>query len=80
MLGLLSLPYEVLSNIVAHISFDDVFNLGQTCQDFQFLLMEESIAKIVVQVRLPSHSPTFEEQDHYFILDLKFQRLTTLSE
>jgi hypothetical protein len=50
MFGLLSLPYEVLSNIVANINFDDVFNLGRTCKELQFLLTEESICKSIVQV------------------------------
>jgi hypothetical protein len=50
MFGLISLPYEVLSNIVEHINFDDVFNLGRTCKHFRYLLTEESICKSIVQV------------------------------
>ena len=50
MFGLVSLPYEVLSNIVGNINFDDVYNLGRTCKELKFLLTEESISKLVVQV------------------------------
>jgi hypothetical protein len=50
MFGLLSLPYEVLSNVVTNIDFDDVFNLGLSCQGLKFLLKEESICKKIVQV------------------------------
>lgn len=50
MFGLISLPYEVLSNIVENINFDDVFNLGRSCKHFKYLLTEESICKAIVQV------------------------------
>jgi hypothetical protein len=50
MFGLVSLPYEVLSNIVGNINFDDVWSLGQTCKELSFLLREESICKLIVQV------------------------------
>jgi hypothetical protein len=50
MLTLISLPYEVLSNIVANVNFSDVFNLGRTCTELSFLLREESICKSIVQV------------------------------
>lgn len=52
MFDLLSLPYEVLSNIVEHINFDDVFNLGRTCRHFVYLLTEESICKTIVQTKV----------------------------
>lgn len=55
MFGLLAVPYEVLANIVGNLEFDDVFSLGQTCKDFQFLLLEESISKAVVQVSRTGH-------------------------
>jgi len=51
MFGLLSLPYEVLSNIVDNVDFDDVFNIGLTCKALKFLLTEDSICKSIVQVR-----------------------------
>ena len=51
MLCLVYLPYEVLSCIVSNIDFDDVFNLGITCKELNFLLTEESICKLIVQVR-----------------------------
>lgn len=51
MKGLISLPYEVLSNIVSNVDFDDVFNLSRACKELQFLHTEESICKAVVQVR-----------------------------
>ena len=51
MLDLISLPYEVLSNIVDNINFDDVINLGLACKHFKYLLTEESISKSIVQVR-----------------------------
>lgn len=51
MLTLVALPYEVLSYIVGEISFDDVFNLGQTCKALKFFLTEERICKSVLQVR-----------------------------
>jgi hypothetical protein len=50
MFGLITLPYEVLSNIIENISFDDVFHLAQTCKHFKYLLTEESISKSIVQV------------------------------
>jgi hypothetical protein len=50
MIGLISLPYEVLSNVVDNISFDDAFNLGRTCKHYRYLLTEESISKTIVQV------------------------------
>jgi len=50
MFGLVSLPYEVLSNIVGNINFDDVWSLGQTCKELSFLFREESICKLIVQV------------------------------
>jgi hypothetical protein len=51
MKGLITLPYEVLSNIVSNLEFDDVVSLGRTCRAFEFLRIEESICKSVVQVR-----------------------------
>jgi hypothetical protein len=53
MFGLISLPYEVLSNIIANIDFEDVFNLGQTCQALKFLITEESICMHIIQVSHP---------------------------
>ena len=50
MFNLLSLPYEVLSNIIANINFDDVFNLGLSCKALKYLLTEESICRLIVQV------------------------------
>jgi len=50
MLNLLSLPYEVLSNIVGNLDFDDYYSLGLTCTQLQFLLFEDGICKLVVQV------------------------------
>jgi F-box domain len=50
MLGLISLPYEVLANIVGGINFDDVFNLALTCKNFKYLIIEESICKSIMQV------------------------------
>ena len=50
MFGLISLPYEVLQNIVENISFDDAVNLGRTCKGFAFLYTEERICKAIVQV------------------------------
>jgi hypothetical protein len=50
MFGLITLPYEVLSNIIENISFDDVFHLARTCKHFKYLLTEESISKSIVQV------------------------------
>jgi len=50
MLGLISLPYEVLSNIVGNVSIEDAFSLGQTCQSLKYLLKEESICKLILQV------------------------------
>jgi hypothetical protein len=54
MFGLIYLPYEVLANIVGHVDFDDVFSLGLTCKALNYLLTEESIAKILVQVGFSS--------------------------
>jgi hypothetical protein len=51
MKGLIALPYEVLSNIVSSVDFDDVVSLGRTCKFFKYLHTEESICKNVVQVR-----------------------------
>jgi hypothetical protein len=53
MFCLISLPYEVLSNIIENISFDDVFNLARTCKHFKYLLTEESISKSIIQVSKP---------------------------
>jgi hypothetical protein len=50
MFGLISLPYEVLQNIVENISFDDAVSLGRTCKGFAFLQNEERICKAIVQV------------------------------
>jgi len=49
--GLIALPYEVLSNIVHSLNFDDVFSLGSTCRELSYLLTEESICKLIVLVR-----------------------------
>lgn len=54
MFGLIYLPYEVLANIVGHVDFDDVFSLGITCKALTFLLAEESIAKMLIQVGFSS--------------------------
>ncbi|KAK6597872.1 F-box domain-containing protein [Botrytis cinerea] len=53
MFNLLSLPYEVLSNIIANINFDDVFNLGLSCKALKYLLTEESICRLIVQNKIP---------------------------
>ncbi|QSZ33272.1 hypothetical protein DSL72_002860 [Monilinia vaccinii-corymbosi] len=53
MLNLISLPYEVLSNIIANIDFDDVFNLGLSCKAFRYLVTEESISKLIMQTKIP---------------------------
>ncbi|KAF7874281.1 hypothetical protein EAF04_002953 [Stromatinia cepivora] len=53
MFNLISLPYEVLSNIIANIDFDDVFNLGLSCQAMRYLVTEESICKLIVQTQIP---------------------------
>ncbi|ESZ94454.1 hypothetical protein SBOR_5172 [Sclerotinia borealis F-4128] len=53
MFNLISLPYEVLSNIIANVEFDDVFNLGLSCQALKYLLTEESICKLTVQTKIP---------------------------
>jgi hypothetical protein len=50
MLNLIHLPYEVLANIVDHISFDDVLNVGMACKALNYVLTEESICKIILQV------------------------------
>ena len=50
MFGLISLPYEVLQNIVENIGFDDAVNLGRACKGFAFLQTEERICKAIVQV------------------------------
>jgi len=50
MLGLISLPYEVLSNIIDNVTIEDAFSLSQTCQALQYLLKEESICKLILQV------------------------------
>jgi len=55
MLNLLSLPYEVLSNIVGNLDFDDYYSLGLTCTQLQFLLFEDGICKLVVQRKI-AHS------------------------
>lgn len=51
MLNLLSLPYETLSNIVESIDLNDYYNLALSCKRLKFLLYEEGICKLVVQVR-----------------------------
>ena len=51
MLGLISLPYEVLQNVVDNISFYDAVNLGRTCKGLAFLHTEERICKSIVQVK-----------------------------
>ncbi|KAF7947079.1 uncharacterized protein EAE97_004328 [Botrytis byssoidea] len=53
MFNLLSLPYEVLSNIITNINFDDVFNLGLSCKALKYLLTEESICRLIVQNKIP---------------------------
>jgi len=50
MLGLISLPYEVLSNVIGNVTIEDAFSLGQTCQALQYLFREESICKLILQV------------------------------
>ncbi|KAH8808050.1 hypothetical protein F5884DRAFT_821520 [Xylogone sp. PMI_703] len=52
MLGLLSLPYELLTYVVADISFDDVYNLGCTCRALQFLLKDESLCMSIAQSKI----------------------------
>jgi hypothetical protein len=54
MLNLLSLPYDVLTNIVSSISFDDYYNLGCSCKQLSFLLREDRICKLALQVSLPA--------------------------
>ncbi|RAL64128.1 hypothetical protein DID88_003316 [Monilinia fructigena] len=53
MFDLISLPYEVLSNIIANIDFDDVFNLGISCQALKYLITEESVCRLIVQSKIP---------------------------
>lgn len=50
MLNLNTLPYEVLSNIVGNINFDDVWSLSLTCKSFKYFLTEESLAKSILSV------------------------------
>lgn len=50
MLGLTTLPYEVIANVANNLQLDDIVNLGQSCKDLQFLLTEERICKSFVQV------------------------------
>lgn len=56
MLNLITLPYEVLSNIVGNINFDDVFSLGLTCKSFEFFITEESLAKYILLVSVTRRS------------------------
>lgn len=51
MLRLIQLPYEVLANIIDNIDFDDVLSVGSTCKALNYVLTEESICKVIVQVR-----------------------------
>ena len=51
MFGLIYLPYEVLANIVGQVDFDDIFSLGLTCKALNYLLTEESIAKVLMEVK-----------------------------
>ena len=51
MKSLIALPYEVLSNIVSNVDFDDILSLGLSCKFFQYLHTEESISQTLVQVR-----------------------------
>ena len=51
MFGLIYLPYEVLANIVGQVDFDDIFSLGLTCKALKYLLTEESIAKVLMEVK-----------------------------
>jgi hypothetical protein len=41
----MTLPYEVLQNIVENISFNAAVSLGRTCKGFAFLHNEERIWK-----------------------------------
>jgi hypothetical protein len=54
MKGLITLPYEVLANIVSYVDFDGIISLGRVCKFFQYLHTEESISKCIVQVSRPN--------------------------
>ncbi|CAG8973681.1 hypothetical protein HYALB_00002247 [Hymenoscyphus albidus] len=63
MLNLITLPYEVLSNIVGHIDFDDVFSLGLTCKSFTFFITDESLAKSIILNKIPFSPEAMEAKD-----------------
>ncbi|KAG9229559.1 hypothetical protein BJ875DRAFT_187189 [Amylocarpus encephaloides] len=56
MLGLVALPYEVLSIIAESLNIDDFFNLGISCKVLHFLILDDSLAKKVILKKIP-HSP-----------------------
>lgn len=74
MKGLITLPYEVLSNIVSNVDFDDIVNLGRSCKFFQYLHTEESICKSIVQVSDSMSSAHVSSR--YIQPDINFQLLT----
>jgi len=57
---LISLPYEVLANIVSILNFEDVIHFARTCRQMQYLEREESICNIILQTKLPYCSEALE--------------------
>lgn len=50
MASILKLPIEIISMITALLRLEQVFNLGSTCQHFLYILHNESICKVALQV------------------------------
>lgn len=52
--GIVSLPREVIFNIVSYLELDDVFTLGQVCKELETVVRNESSSKYLIQVRSSS--------------------------
>lgn len=50
-----TLPYDVLFNIIATMSLEDVVHLGLTCKALTFLLKDPSVCNRLIDVSVHIH-------------------------
>ncbi|KAH7011860.1 hypothetical protein EDB80DRAFT_876497 [Ilyonectria destructans] len=60
-MSLLKLPIEIISLIAELLHIDDLFDFGQTCRHFHYILLNESICRVALQ-RVKFSPETVEAQ------------------
>ncbi|KAL2023167.1 hypothetical protein VTK56DRAFT_3773 [Thermocarpiscus australiensis] len=52
-MSLVTLPYELVLFVIQHLDLADICSLSFSCKKFQFLLHESSIARFVLETKVP---------------------------